>query len=71
MLGENLIESTEIRLTSKEIESIAEFAKNHMHEDAEYHNFKIVSTAGPIASCTTIICEHCQEEQNITDYDSW
>ena len=61
----------EIKLTSDEIKSLFNFMNSHIHEDCDYHNFKITSVAGPIASCITVSCDHCGESENITDYGSW
>jgi hypothetical protein len=68
---ELISEPIEIHLTSNEVVSLSEFMKEHLHEDCNYHNFRLISVIGPVGSCLTVSCDHCNESKNITDYDAW
>jgi hypothetical protein len=66
---------TEFKLSEKEIEAARQFEERHRHPNINkgaiggFITYKITPTS--IGNATSIKCDICKKEENITDYDNW
>ena len=65
----------EFKLNEKENERAEAFLQEHRHEDVEKGaiggHIHFIFTPASIGDACVIGCSICEENENITDYDSW
>lgn len=76
------MENIEFKLNEKETQRSIKFIENHNHTD-EFRKqgklgfstlgqqFSYIITPGGLGNSVTIKCNHCKQEENITDIDCW